>query len=92
MKTQFTLRLDEADKEHIEQLKGRFDVGTGAAAVLQAVRLFLSVERLRQQRDLENAKLERLYMDLKQAAHALLQSEENASLCRRRLADQLEET
>ena len=92
MKTQWTLRLDDADKEHIEQLKARFGVGTGAAAVLQAVRLFLHIEALRQQRDLENAKLERLCMDLKQAAHALLQSEENAGLCRRRLADLLEET
>lgn len=91
MKTQFTLRLDDDDKAHIEQLKQHFRVGTGAAAVLQAVRLHLAVKSELRQRDIDLAAMRRRYGILEQAVRDVTDADMAASQARLRLPKAMED-
>lgn len=89
MKTQFTLRLDETDKAHIDQLKRRFRERTSSAAVMRAVRLFLQVEDELTEKMQAVGRVEARYNELEQLVNDLIAAHAGEIRARQRVIDWL---
>jgi len=92
MKTQFTLRLDDIDKAHIDQLKHRFRERTGSAAVMSAVRLFLRVESELNEKTQAAARFKARHNELEQLVHDLIAAHAGEIRARERVTEWLDKS